>query len=110
MPEARHESQGHGSSTGPASALERAAGSALGLLGSHLDLADQDCADKGEAASSICPFVPVESCLVAKVSIEERRRCGRVRTLHWASSGMYSIHTTNACQYIGNILACFSMY
>ena len=33
---------------------------------------------KKEAASSFCPFAPVESFLVAKVSIGERRCCGDI--------------------------------
>ena len=33
---------------------------------------------KKEAASSFCPFAPVESFLVAKVGIGERRCCGDV--------------------------------
>ena len=33
---------------------------------------------KNEGASSFCPFAPVESLLVAKVSIGERRLCGNI--------------------------------
>ena len=50
----------------------------VSLLDGKYDSSIKSVQTKGEAASYFFPFAPVESFLVAKVSIGERRRCGDI--------------------------------
>ena len=60
---------------------------------------DQNCADKRRAAPTFCPFAPVESFLIAKVSIGERRlRCWDIYgVVTWSLLAQCRVRTRVSC-------------